>query len=98
MPHPAAPPSTPRLTLAELDTWAAFGGDRDGWVRQGHRGVAPGMSDAQWAAIDELVMGLQQVARGLVAPALAQAIEQRLQACAADAVVVARLRELAGAC
>ena len=46
---------------------------------------------------DELVMGLQQVARGLVAPALAQAIEQRLQACVADAAVAARLRELAGA-
>ena len=102
MPQPARPPLTQRLTqrltLAEVEAWAAYGGDRDGWVRQGHRGAAPGApSDAQWALIDELVMGLQQVARGLVAPALAQAIEQRLQASAADAAVVARLRELAGA-
>lgn len=105
MPQPTRPPLTQhltqRLTLAEVEAWAAYGGDRDGWVRQGHQGAAPGApgapSDAQWALIDELVMGLQQVARGLVTPALAQAIEQRLQASAADAAVVARLRELAGA-
>lgn len=97
MSRPDRPPPPQRLTLAELETWASVGGDLDGWIRQGRRGAAPHMTDAQWAAIDELVMGLQQVARGLVTPALAQAIEQRLQACVADAAVAARLRELAGA-
>lgn len=80
------------LTHAHLDLWQAYGGDIDGWVRQGRRG---NMSADDWALIDSLCQALHLVEHGLAAPALAADTERRLLAASADPTVHQRLRGLA---
>lgn len=79
------------LTHAHLDLWQAYGGDIDGWVRQGRHGE---ISDSQWALIDSLCQALHLVVHGLAAPSLAADIERRLLAASDDPAVRQRLRSL----
>ena len=84
------------LTLAQLDAWAAFGGDPDGWARSAQRAADPD-AGRHWPVIDELVTGLTLVREGVASPAYAEALRARIATLAPDPAVRDRLYSLAAA-
>ena len=51
------------LTVAKLALYRHYAGDLDGWARHARDGARKAIDDADWALIDELLLGLELVAR-----------------------------------
>jgi hypothetical protein len=83
------------LTVAKLGIYRQYGGDIDGWARLARDALRAGIDDADWALIDDLLLGLDLVARGEASASYAQALEHRIVEDCADADTRAALRALA---
>jgi hypothetical protein len=83
------------LTVAKLDIYRQYGGDIDGWARHARDALRAGIDDTDWALIDDLLLGLDLVARGEASLSYAQALEHRIAEVCADADTRAPLRALA---
>ncbi len=83
------------LTVAKIDTYARFDGDLDAWARSRATGAAPGMADADWYLIDELLLDLAIVAAGRASAAFRAAVDAKLRAVLADEAACAALHALA---
>ena len=82
------------LTIAKLEIYRRYGGDLDGWARHARDVQRAGIDDADWALIDELLLGLDLVARGEASASYTQALERRLAEACADVDTRAALRAL----
>lgn len=82
------------LTVAKLDLYRRYAGDLDGWARHARDAERAGIDDADWALIDELLLGLDLVVRGEASASYTQALERRLMEACADADTRAALRAL----
>jgi hypothetical protein len=83
------------LTVAKLALYRHYAGDLDGWARHARDGARKAIDDADWALIDELLLGLELVARGQASASYAQALERRIDDACADAAARDALRALA---
>ena len=81
------------LTLKQLETYEACGGDADGWTR---RGGSPGMDYEHWLLIDELLQGLHLIRSGLASQRYADRIRGTLLAVTDDAAVRRKLDQMSG--
>jgi len=83
------------LTQEKLETYRRFGGDIDGYARSRGRGDTSGITDEDWALIDDLRGALFIVAAGKASPEFAAVVERRLQETAADPETCELIRLLA---
>lgn len=81
------------LTLKQLETYEACGGDADGWTR---RGGSPGMDYEHWLLIDELLQGLHLIRSGLASQRYADRIRGALLAVTDDEAVRNKLDQMSG--
>lgn len=81
------------LTLAQLATYEAFGGDIDGWTRSALRESDPATGE-HWGLIDELLMGLTIEASGLATETFRQDLHARIRDAAPDPALHDRLLAL----
>ena len=81
------------LTLKQLETYEACGGDADGWTR---RGGSPGMHYEHWLLIDELLQGLHLIRSGLASQRYADRIRGALLAVTDDEAVRHKLAQMSG--
>jgi len=79
------------LTLNHLETYKAFDGDVDAWARAGG---TQGMTDDDWAQIDELRQGLHLISSGLASEDFAAGVERRLMESTEGEAVRSMLRAL----
>lgn len=80
------------VTHEHLDAYVFCAGDIDAWARSGNR---RSMTDADWALIEELRLGLHLVQSRLASSARAEQIERRLHESTESESVRDRLRALA---
>lgn len=66
------------LTLAKIETYRAFNGDIDGYVRSNGRGDSSGITEGDWALIDRLVMAIQTMACGQAGESFAARVKKEL--------------------
>ena len=83
------------ITLPKFDLYRRYGGDIDGWTRHRNDDERATMTDADWAAIDELLQRLHVVKGGLASPAYEAQTRALLAECAPDPAVAAVLFEYA---
>jgi hypothetical protein len=83
------------LTQEKLDAYRRFGGDIDGYARSHGRGDASGITDEDWALIDELRGALFIVAPGKASPEFAASVQRRLQVAAVDLETCQQMQFLA---
>jgi hypothetical protein len=82
------------LTVEKVAVYRRFNGDSDGFYRSGGTDGAPIDYD-EWLFIDDLMMRLRAVCRGLASAEFAQSAEQHLLSSTADEETRQMLRELA---
>ena len=83
------------LTQEKLNTYRRFGGDIDAHARAHGRGDTSGITDEDWALIDELRGALFIVAAGKASSEFAAVVERRLQKAVADPETCEQMRQLA---
>ena len=82
------------LTQEKLKTYRRFGGDIDGYARSHGQGDTSGITDEDWALIDELCGALFIVAAGKASAEFAATVDRRLQEAAADPETCEQMRLL----
>ena len=83
------------LTLAKIETYRAFDGNIDGYVRSDRKGDSSDITEADWALIDRLLTAIHIIETGKATEQFVAKTEQELQSHTSGPAERSALRRLA---